>query len=68
MIENLIDLKMIEKKIFSAEYQNIESFEKDVMQLFQNVEVIAVEVRRHDVTQKECFNTCSGLPWSGKNI
>ena len=39
VIEEPIDLKMIEKRIFSAEYENIESFEKDVMKLFQNVEV-----------------------------
>ena len=57
MIENLIDLKMIEKKIFSAEYQNIESFEKDVVQLFQNVEVIVVEVR----TEQGCHGSWKNI-------
>ena len=42
MIEQPIDLKTIETKIFSAEYQNIESFEHDVMLLFHNVEVGSV--------------------------
>lgn len=38
MIDQPIDLKTIENKIFSAEYENIESFEHDVMLLFHNVE------------------------------
>ena len=39
MIVEPIDLTMIENKILSGEYHSIDMFERDVMKLFQNVEV-----------------------------
>ncbi|KAL3866572.1 hypothetical protein ACJMK2_043860 [Sinanodonta woodiana] len=38
VIEEPIDLKIIERKILSGQYADLESFEKDLMLLFNNVE------------------------------
>lgn len=41
MIDEPIDLTIIENRILSGEYHSIDMFERDVMKLFQNVEVKA---------------------------
>lgn len=39
VIENPIDFRTIQRKVFTGKYQGLESFDRDITKLFKNAEV-----------------------------